>query len=140
MTGTVLYSPLLPWPVIAALVVLAVAGIGLAVWRGLSGWMLRGLAALVLIAALTGPVLQREMREGLADIVLLVTDNTASQRLSDRNIRTPAAADALADRLAARGAVETRRVQGDDAEGDGGSQLMSAISEALAKEPNGRVA
>jgi len=140
MTGTVLYSPLLPWPVIAALAALALAGTGLAMWRGLSGWVLRSLAALVLIAALTGPVLQREMREGLSDIVLLVTDDTASQNLSDRSERTTTAAEALAARLTARGSVELRQISVEDAEGDGGSQLMSAISEALAKEPSGRVA
>ena len=119
MTGTVLYTPLLPWPVIATLAVLALAGIGIALWRGLSGWPLRGLAALVLIAALSGPVLQQETRENLADIVLLVTDNTASQHLSDRNERTRLATETVAMRLAARGSVDTRRILVEDADGDG---------------------
>ena len=50
MTGTVIFDPLIPWPVLAIVATIAVAGIFLAVWRGLSGWALRGLAALVVIA------------------------------------------------------------------------------------------
>jgi hypothetical protein len=56
------FSPLLPLPLIAVLAVLAAIGVVLALWRGLTGWWLRGLAALVLLAALAGPSLRREDR------------------------------------------------------------------------------
>ena len=51
MTGTILFDPLLPWPLVAALAALAALGVVLALWRGLSGWALRALAGLVLVGA-----------------------------------------------------------------------------------------
>ncbi|KGM50109.1 membrane protein [Pseudooceanicola atlanticus] len=140
MTGTVIFSPLLPWPLLAGFAAIALAGIALAVWRGLAGWALRGLAALVVIAALTGPSWRQEDRAPLTDIVLLVEDRTASQRLSDRAEQTEQAAETLAARIAARPNTELRRVTLTDGEGDTGTQLMTALSDALAEEPRARVA
>jgi hypothetical protein len=140
MTGTVIFSPLLPWPLLAGFAAIALAGIALAVWRGLAGWALRGLAALVVIAALTGPSWRQEDRAPLTDIVLLVEDRTASQRLSDRAEQTEQAAETLAARIAARPNTELRRVTVTDGEGDTGTQLMTALSDALAEEPRARVA
>ena len=140
MTGTVILSPLLPWPLLAGFAAIALAGIALAVWRGLAGWALRGLAALVVIAALTGPSWRQEDRAPLTDIVLLVEDRTASQRLSDRAEQTEQAAETLAARIAARPNTELRRVTVTDGEGDTGTQLMTALSDALAEEPRARVA
>ena len=140
MSGTVIFDPLLPWPVLAALAALAVLGVVLAVWRGLSGWAMRGLAALVVLGALAGPSLRQEDRAPLTDIVLLVEDRSASQELSDRTAQTDAAAQAVAARLAARPNTEIRRITVGDGEGDSGTLLMSAVSEALAEEPRARIA
>ena len=140
MTGTVIFSPLLPWPLVAALAALAVAGIAFAVWRGLAGWALRGLAAAVVIAALSGPSWREEDRSPLTDIVLLVEDRTASQRLSDRAAQTEDAAEALAARIDARPDTEVRRITLADGEGDTGTRLMTALSDALAEEPRARIA
>ena len=96
MTGSIVFDPLLPWWLIACLGGMAIVGIALALIRGLSGWPLRGLAALVVIAALAGPVYQQEERDPLTDIVLLLEDQSASQRLADRATTTTEAADALA--------------------------------------------
>ena len=52
MTGTILFDPLLPWPVLALLAVVVLGGVILAAMRGLSGWALRGAAGLVIVAAL----------------------------------------------------------------------------------------
>ena len=96
MTGTVLFDPLIPLPLLIGLAVLAAFGILLALWRGLSGWALRGLAAAVVLAALAGPSYQTEDRAPLSDIVLLLEDESASQRLADRADQTDAAAEAMA--------------------------------------------
>mgnify|MGYP003117452628 CR=1 FL=1 len=48
MTGSVVFDPLLPLWLIAALGALVLAGLGLALWRGLAGWPLRALAGLVI--------------------------------------------------------------------------------------------
>ena len=45
MTGNILFDPLLPWPIVAAIAVVAVAAVALAQFRGLSGWALRLLGA-----------------------------------------------------------------------------------------------
>ncbi|WP_424831915.1 DUF7408 domain-containing protein [Ruegeria sp.] len=140
MTGTVIFDPLIPWPVLAAVAAVAVGGVILALWRGLSGWALRGLAALVVIAALTGPVYQIEDRAPLTDIVLMIEDESASQSLSDRAEQTAQAADELAAEIESRDNTELRRIQVGDGDGDEGTQVMSALNAALAEEPRARIA
>ena len=140
MTGTLIFDPLIPWPVLAVLGAVALAGIVLALWRGLSGWALRGLAAIALLAALAGPVYQIEDRQPLTDIVVLVEDHSASQSLADRPEQMREATGALAASLAGRANTELRRVRVADGEGDAGTALMSALAEALAEEPRARIA
>nr|WP_208103419.1 hypothetical protein [Rubellimicrobium sp. CFH 75288] len=131
---------MLPVPAVAALLGLALLAAGLALWRGLPGWWLRGLAASALGLALLNPSWQREEREPLGDIVLAVVDETASQRLGDRPAQTEAALARLAAEVEARPGTELRVARLGDGEGDAGTLLMRALSEALAQEPPGRVA
>ncbi|TMV06892.1 hypothetical protein FGK63_12285 [Ruegeria sediminis] len=140
MTGTVIFDPLIPWPVLAVVAAIALSGVMLALWRGLSGWALRGLAALVVIAALAGPVYQIEDRAPLSDIVLMIEDESASQTLSDRPDQTARAAEELAAVIEARDNTELRRIRVADGEGDEGTRVMTALTEALAEEPRARVA
>ena len=140
MTGTVIFDPLLPWAWLIALAVIALAGVVLALVRSLRGWALRGAAALVVLAALAQPSYQVEDRAPLSDIVILAEDTSASQGLPGRTEQTAQAADALEAQLAARPNTEVRRITVPDAEGDGGTMLMRALSDALAEEPQARVA
>jgi hypothetical protein len=140
MTNNILFDPLLPMPVLVALAVVVALGILLAVLRGLRGWGLRSLAAIVVFAALFGPSLQQEDRAPLSDIVILAEDATASQNLSDRANQTRLAADTLAAQIAARPNTEVRRVTVPDGAGDAGTRLLSTLTDALAQEPRGRVA
>ncbi|MCG7521133.1 hypothetical protein [Ruegeria sp. Ofav3-42] len=140
MTGTVIFDPLIPWPILAIVAAIAVGGVVLALWRGLSGWALRGLAALVVIAALAGPVYQIEDRAPLTDIVLMIEDESASQTLSDRADQTALAAEELAAEIESRDNTELRRIRVGDGDGDEGTQVMAALNEALAEEPRARIA
>jgi len=140
MTGTVLFDPLLPWEVLAVLAVLVVGSVILAVARGLSGWALRGMAGLVVLAALSGPAFQQEERAPLTDIVIIAEDASASQRLPGRPEQTATAADTLEAALLARDGAEVRRVIVPDGEEDAGTRLMTALSDTLAEEPRARVA
>ncbi|MHC0053518.1 hypothetical protein [Actibacterium sp. D379-3] len=140
MNGAVIFDPLLPWPVIWGAVALAAAFVVLATWRRLSGWWLRALAALVLLIAIANPSLQREERAPLSDIVVLIVDESASQRLSDRADQTAAAIARIRAEVAAMADTELRVVPLGDAEGDGGTLLMTALSEALAEVPRARLA
>ena len=140
MTGEVILDPLLPMVLLWIAAGLAVAGIGLAIWRRLAGWWLRALAALALLAAIANPSLQREDREPLSDIVIAVVDESASQRIADRPEQTAEALEALEAEIAVRENTELRTVRLGDGEGDAGSLAMTALSEALAEEPQARVA
>ncbi|MCL3881467.1 glutamine amidotransferase [Marivita sp. GX14005] len=140
MAGSIVFDPLLPWPVIIALAALSALGVALALWRGLQGWALRALAALVVLAALAQPSYQIEDRAPLSDIVLIVEDKSASQSLGERLSVTQNAADTLAADIAARPNTEVRRIEVGDGEADTGTLLMSALSDALAEEPRGRIA
>lgn len=140
MTQTLIFDPLLAWPVLAALAALALVLAGLALWRGLAGWALRGLAALVLLMALANPSLQHEDRAPLADIVIAVVDGSASQQLADRPAQTEAALAMVQARVAALPHTELRVVRLADAPGDGGTLLMTALAQAMAAEPRARLA
>ncbi len=140
MTDTVIFDPLVPWTLLAALAGLAALMAGLALWRGLSGWWLRGLAALALLAALAGPSLQSEERAPLSDIVIAVVDESASQRIADRPAQTEAALARLEAGIADLENTELRVVRVGDGEDDSGSLVMTALAEAMAEEPRGRLA
>lgn len=136
----VIFDPLLPWPVLALGAAVALLAVGFAAWRGLAGWWLRALTAAAVLVALANPSLQHENRTPLSDIVLLVTDRSASQHLSDRDAQTTKAVAGLTAQLKAMPNVELRTVTVGDAPGDGGSLVMGALSDALAEEPRARVA
>jgi hypothetical protein len=136
----IVLDPLLPWAVVWAAFALVVLAVAIAAWRGLAGWWLRGLAGLALLAALLNPSLQEEDREPLTDIVVAVVDESASQRVSDRATQSEEALAHLEAEVAGRENTELRVVRVGDAEGDGGSLVMGALAEALAQEPQGRIA
>ncbi len=81
---SVVFDPLVAWPLIWALAGVALLLLALALVKGLSGWALRGLALAALLVALANPSLQEEDRASLADIVILIVDESASQGLGDR--------------------------------------------------------
>ncbi|WP_322893991.1 MULTISPECIES: hypothetical protein [unclassified Yoonia] len=140
MNGTVIFDPLIPLIgvyVLAALVVLAVI---LAIWRRLPGWWLRGLAGIALLAAMANPSLQQEDRAPLSDIVMVVVDESASQRIAGRPDQNETALANITAELERQPNTEMRVVTLGDAPGDQGTALMTALSQALAEEPQGRIA
>ena len=140
MTDTLILDPLVPLVVLYALAAAAMLIVGYALRRGLVGWGLRGLAALVLLAALANPSLQQEDRAPLSDIVIVVVDESASQALRTRPEQSKAALARVRAGVAALPNTELRIVRLGDGAGDAGTQLMTALSEALAEEPRARVA
>ena len=140
MTGSIIFDPLLVWPLVWAALAVAVLFVSVAVWRGLAGWWLRGLAAAVLLVALFNPSLQQEDRAPLSDIVILVVDESASQRIGDRPDQVAQAIAAVEAEVAALGNTELRMITLGDGDGDQGTLLMSALAEAMAEEPRARLA
>ncbi|MEH6741079.1 MAG: hypothetical protein V7695_21400 [Sulfitobacter sp.] len=140
MTSSIVFDPLVPWALLVMVAVITALGVLLALIRGLRGWGLRGLAGLVVLAALSGPSFQQEDRAPLSDIVLMLEDESASQRLSDRADQTSTAANRISAQIKARPNTELRRITVPDGQGDAGTELMTALSDALAEEPRARVA
>ncbi|GAA6175764.1 hypothetical protein [Sulfitobacter pacificus] len=140
MTATLVYDPLIPVSLLIVVTIIALIGLILAILRGLNGWALRGLAAAVVLGALANPSYQQEDRAPLSDIVLLVEDESASQKLGGRADQTAEAAQALAAQITARPNTEIRRIAVSDGTGDAGTRVMTAITDALAEEPQARIA
>lgn len=139
MSSSVIFAPLVPWPLLWAAAGIITALVAVGAWRRLKGWPLRALAAIALLTALAGPSLQTEDRAPLGDILLAVVDDSASQGLSDRPSQTEAALAGLERDAAARG-LELRVSRFGDGEDNRGSLALTALSQALTEVPRDRVA
>ncbi len=136
------FDPQLPLWLLASLAGLSFAALALALWRGLTGWWLRALAALVLLVALAQPSWRQEDRLPVPGIALVVLDESASNRLAERPGQLAAAQEALAARLAAlgaTGALEVRELRVTE-RGSDGTRLLTALAEAAAELPTERIA
>ncbi len=140
MTQSLIFAPLIPWPMLWGAMAFAVVLLALAVVRGLSGWGLRAVAAGVVLLALANPALQEEDRAPQSDIVIAVVDDSASQQLADRPDQTARALAALQAEVAALENTELRVTRVGDGPEDAGTLAMTALAEALAEEPRARVA
>ena len=140
MTESVIFSPLLPLPVIGLAALVVVLFTAIALMRGLSGWALRGLGALLVVGALVQPMYQSEDRTPLKDIVVLLIDQSASQTLLDRARITENRTTEIDAALAARPNTQVHRIEVNDGPDDTGSLLMTALSEQLSKLPSERIA
>ena len=140
MSGAVVLDPLMPVIVLGVLAALVVVYVALALWRGLSGWWLRGLAGLSLMFALFNPSLQSETRDSLTDIVIVLADESASQQISDRPSQTQTALEIVQAELAAIPNVDVQIVQVGDGADDTGTLAFGALAETLAETPIGRLA
>ena len=138
--GAIILDPLLPLPLLWMIAAIGAAFIGFAIWRGLSGWWLRGLAFAVLLIATANPSLQTEDRDTLTDIVLLVVDQSASQSISDRETQIAEARTGIETQLAQVDNTELRVVTLGDSDGNRGTLLMEALTTAMAEEPRARLA
>lgn len=140
MTQSLVFAPLVGWPLIYGLAAFALALVLLALVRGLAGWWLRALALTALVAALANPALQEEERAPLTDIVLLVVDESASQSLGDRAAQVADAVAAVEAEVAALPNTELRIHRLGDGEDDAGTLALTALAEAVAAEPRARIA
>ncbi|MCC5956304.1 MAG: hypothetical protein JJU07_09380 [Natronohydrobacter sp.] len=142
MTGgqEIIFAPLLDWPLIWAVAGIAALMVGLALWRGLRGWWLRGFAAVALIAALTNPSLQTEDRDTLNDIALILVDDTASNRLGTRADQTDTALEHLEAAIEGLSGIEARITRLPDGPRNQGTEINTALAAALSDLPRDRLA
>ena len=140
MSQTLIFQPLVADWALIALGLAAALLLALALWRGLVGWAIRALALGFVLVALGNPSLQDEKRKALADIVVLVVDDSASQGLSDRTFQTAQAVEAIKAKVAAIPNTELRVVHVADGKDNAGTLAMAALAGALAEVPQARVA
>jgi hypothetical protein len=138
---TIEFAPFFPWPVLAALAVLAAVLAGLAFWRGVRGAAVRTLALVALLLALSNPTLNQEDREPLSTIVPVIVDRSQSQETAGRKEQTDEALADLKDRFSRYPRIETRIVEvGDDENSDApATRLFTALRSALSDVPPARV-
>ena len=135
------FTPLLPWPVLAGLGILALVLVVLAVLARGRTALLRALVLGLVLAALTNPALVREDREPVKDIAAVVIDRSGSQSLGDRPQMTDQVRAELQRRFGSLATIEPRFIDVPDAgEGDDGTRLFTALGQALADVPPERLA
>src|SRR5580693_4722485 len=130
------FSPLLPWPVLLGLGVIALGLVGLGFYARGSGSFLRALGLGLLVLAMPGPALVREDRNPLKEIVAVVVDQSGSQTIGERPAQTEKARAGLEKSLNALGNVEVRVIESGrtDSEADG-TRLFTALNAGLADVP-----
>jgi hypothetical protein len=134
------FSPLLPWPALAALAGAGVVVLLVAQRAGQKGLWARSLAYVLTLVALSDPSLHKEKREPQRSVVAVVLDRSESQSIGARSTQTEAVRAALEAALARFGDVETRFASAaNDASGAEGTNLFAALSEVLKDVPPERV-
>jgi hypothetical protein len=135
---TVTFSPLVPWPLLAALAVLALAAVVPALLRRVRGGWLRLAALVVLVVILAGPRGVSRETKPLPDVAVVVVDDSPSQGIGDRPAQTEAALAELRTRLGQMPGLDVRveRVAG----AEDGTQLFTALGRVLADVPRQRLA
>ncbi|PZR86205.1 MAG: hypothetical protein DI537_29100, partial [Stutzerimonas stutzeri] len=135
------FAPLVPLPLLIGLAVLAAVAAGMALVLAGRAAILRALALAVLAIALADPSLVFEDREPVKDVVAVVVDKSASNRLADRSQQTQAAQAEVERQLRGISGVEARTIEVTDQQGAGdGTRLFEALASGLADVPSERVA
>ncbi len=131
------FDPLLDPIMIGAIGVVALALVGLGLWRRAAGTLLRATGFALLLVWLAGPRLVQETRHNLNDVALMVVDQSASMRIGDRADLAEAARARIADQASRHPDLELRTVTVPEA-GNTGTNLFAAIERALADIPRAR--
>ena len=135
---SLVFDPYLPWWLLAALAAPALGLLGFAFWRRARGAVWRLLFLALLLAFLANPVLRREERSPLDDLVLLVSDRSPSQSLGERPAQLAEAERTLRERLQRTPGIELREVPL-ESESRQGSRLFSRLGEAIAESDRDRL-
>ncbi len=132
-------EPLIPAFLLEALALCCAAAVALSLLRRSGpGAAWRGLAFILLLSWLAGPVLLREDWRALGETMLLVVDESGSMRIGDRAAIARRTVDAIASEAARLPGLDVRVVPVGSATagaGGGGTRLIGAIERAAAAVP-----
>ena len=136
------FSPMVPGPMFWAGAALAVVLVVLLLVRRSRGALLRALSLAALLLALSNPTLRQEERESLANIAIVVLDESTSQTIAGRPEQTAAIRRELETKLAALGNLQVRWVASSKPTGESasGTNLFTDLNSALANTPPDRLA
>ena len=139
------FAPLLPWTILAAAGIAAVALLGLCAWRRARGSLWRLLALVALFGALANPAIVQEDRNYLSNVAVMVVDDSESQSVPPRQSQTAWALGELEKRIKAIPGLELRIVHGgndpaSEANDGGGTRLFGALARGIADLPASRIA
>jgi hypothetical protein len=142
MNWSIDFAPLLPVPVLWVAAVAAAILAAVLLYRRTRGAWMRALALAALIAALTNPVLRQEERETLANVAVVVMDESTSQALAKRPEQSAAIKADLEKRLAGIKNLEVKwTAAGKPGERTThGTALFEGLNKALADTPPDRLA
>ena len=143
---SIAFDPLLGWPVLAVLGGIGLVLVLLGLRAGARGTFWRLGSVLVVLAALANPALIEEQRKPIADVALVVTDDSDSMAIGDRRPQVQAAREALKKKLSQQEGLEVREAVlppahiqlGSDR--PGGTRLIEAMRSALVEVPPERLA
>lgn len=143
---SVAFDPLLPWPVLIALGAAGLVLVLLGLRGRARGLLWRFLSVVVVLAALANPALIEEQRKPIADVALIVTDDSDSMAIGERRAQVQAAKEALKKKLGPQEGLEIREATLPPShiqlgsERPGGTRLIETMRSALVEVPSERLA
>ncbi len=142
MSGELLirFAPYFADWTIALCITLTVALLLYSFWRGARGLVFRAAALALLVLMLLNPSIIYEMREEKPDIMVVVSDQSASNQINDRQSQAQKILAELQDGAAKLDGVEPHLVfAGESGEDLGGTHLFTALARATAEIPKSRI-
>ncbi|MDP1749601.1 MAG: hypothetical protein Q8L22_09090 [Reyranella sp.] len=143
---SIAFDPLLPWSVLAVLGGVGLVLVLLGLRAGARGTIWRLGSIVVVLAALANPALIEEQRKPIADIALIVVDDSDSMAIGERRKQVQAARESLKRKLGQQEGLEIREVVLPPAhiqlgsERPGGTRLIETMRSALVEVPPERLA
>ena len=139
---SIAFAPLVPLPVLIGLAVLLLVIAGLALVRQARGAWLRTLFFLIGLGALANPSLVSEERDPLPNVVLLMTDRSASQGIEERRDQLEEVERYLQSEFDGFENLEVRRVPfGQEGQlSREGTNITTQLRRSLAEIPEGQLA
>ena len=143
---SIAFDPLLPWPALAVLGGVGLVLVLLGLRAGARGTIWRMGSIAVVLAALANPALIEEQRKPIADVALIVVDDSDSMAIGERRQQVQTAREALKRKLGQQEGLEIREVVLPPAqiqlgsERPGGTRLIETMRSALVEVPPERLA
>jgi len=143
---SVAFDPLLPWAVLTVLGGIGIVLVLLGLRAGARGTIWRLGAIAVIVASLSNPSLVEEQRKPIADVAMVVVDDSDSMAIGDRRAQVQAAREMLKKKLGEQQGLEVREAVLPPShiqlgsERPGGTRLIETMRSALVEVPPERLA